>query len=183
MGCRSGYLILCLSSKSIGGLRYQLPASHLAREVTTPSTFDRRQSSVRNRWRIRATRPGDSGTGLQLWAPNKHAQQHPLVQAQRLRQPIAHLCYTEDDFDIDCLFAYATPGDVQEPHFYSQEFILQITSLKKLLLQYKAVVTAGNKIYLIPSSMILFKNIWIYVCGKTMANFAMPSQAFHHKQN
>lgn len=163
MGCRSGYLILCLSSKSIGGLRYQLPASHLAREVTTPSTFDRRQSSVRNRWRIRATRPGDSGTGLQLWAPNKHAQQHPLVQVQRLRQPIAHLCYMEDDFDIDCLFAYATPGDVQEPHFYSQEFILQITSFKSYYCSTKQWLQLAIRFtwYLLPWSC---SKTYAYMC-------------------
>lgn len=142
-----------------------------------PSTFNRRQSSARNQWWIRATRLGDSWTRLQLRAPNKHTQQHALVQVQRLRQPTAHLCYVEDDLDIDCLFTYGTPGNFQEQHFYPQDFILQIAFLKSYYCSTKQWLQLAIRStwYLLPWSC---SKIYGYTCvGKWWQIF--PCQARH----
>lgn len=53
-----------------------------------------------------------------------------------------------------------TPHQKSKHHMFLPSRVYSPNHLLiKLLLQYKAVVTVGNKIYLIPSPMILFKNI------------------------
>lgn len=174
-------MLCCLSSKSISRLRYRLPLSCLAQEVTIPSRFSRRQSTERNTaisygfvppyfvtaWLVRSSKHLTNKLSNTL-----------LVQVQR-KIETTHC----SSFFPTCKMTMTLMAYLLTPHreMYKHHMFLppRVNSanhlLKELLLQYKQWLhAADNKIYLIPSSMILFKNIWMGVLKK-------HGQFFHAK--
>lgn len=191
MNCKFGYPILCSAAWAANlfqGSGTSFHRSRLAKEVTIPSRFDRRQSTERNAAISYGFVPSYFVTAW-LVCSSKHLTNKLsnilLVQVQwRIKTTHCSSFFTMCKMTMTLMVYLLTPHQeisklnmLLPPRAYSPNHLLE-----KLLLQYKAVVTTGTKIYLLPSSMILFKNIWICVSKNDGQFFHAKSGISPHRE-